>query len=123
VGILDGLDVLALLHLAGEELFVRCREEEDLSDLTQIHADRVVDAFLVLEWDAGSRRFAFFFGFLGELYVWFRPDVATAAAFEHVRDTAKRVIGAIRVGDGNRVWTLAKCHSFGHKFPTFSKPD
>ena len=46
---LDGLDVLAFLHLAGEVLLVGGGEEEDLADLAQVHAHRVVDALLVFQ--------------------------------------------------------------------------
>src|SRR5437588_168125 len=42
------VDVLALLHLAGEPLLVVGGEQRDLADLAQVHADRVVDPLLVL---------------------------------------------------------------------------
>ena len=39
------LDVVALFHGAGEALLVVGGEQADLTDLAQVHADRVVDAF------------------------------------------------------------------------------
>ena len=40
--LLDVVDPVALLHLAGEELIVRRREEEDPTDLTEVQADGIV---------------------------------------------------------------------------------
>ncbi len=50
--LLDALDVLALLHLAGEALLVIGGEQVHLADLAQVHADGVVDPFLLFEEDS-----------------------------------------------------------------------
>jgi len=46
--ILDSLDSVALLHVARQHLLVRSGEETHLTDLAEVHPDRVVDPFLQL---------------------------------------------------------------------------
>ena len=91
-GVLDLLDVLTFLHLAGEVLLVRGREEEDLADLAQVHAYRVVDALLVLQGDTALSGFALFLGFFSLLDVGLGPDVCSEVAcstLDHVGDATE----------------------------------
>src|SRR5262249_20856210 len=112
-------NVLALFHLAGEALLVGGGKQEDLADLPQVHADRVVDALLVLEGD-GRGRFALFVG-VGELYVWLRPDVTATASVDDFGDKTEGIFSRNLAG-GNTVAVRSgfQRNSVCHK-PTFSK--
>jgi hypothetical protein len=47
--LLDTLNVLGLLHLAGQALLILGGEEVHLPDLAEVHADRIVNALLVFQ--------------------------------------------------------------------------
>src|SRR5438552_14140114 len=49
--LLDGFDVLRFFHGPCETFFVGAREQKDLPDLTKVHADGIIDAFLLFEGD------------------------------------------------------------------------
>ena len=95
--VLDLLNVLAFLHLAGEMLLVRGGKEEYLADFAQVHTYRVVDALLVFQGNAALGRFALFFGFVGLLDIRLGPDVCPEIAcstLDHVRNATERVVAA-----------------------------
>ena len=95
-GFLDRLDVLALFHLAGQVLLIGGGKQEDLADFPQVHADRVVDAFLVLQRSRGGLGgLSLFFRIFGLLDVRFGPDIrgAAVAVFDHVGDFPEGFVG------------------------------
>ena len=76
--------MLGFFHRPGEAFFVGAREQENLPDLTQVHADRVVDAFLLFEWDALlSELLVLSFFFLRRVGPGIDGSGATARAIEH----------------------------------------
>ena len=115
-GVLDRLDVLTFLHLACETLLVRGGEEEDLADLAQVHADRVVDALLVLEGGAGRCGLALLFGVRRRLDVGLRPDVGGAEGprpvLEHVGYAAVGIVAGGRVAGRERACSAALGRAF-----------
>src|SRR2546423_3022796 len=52
--LLDGFDVLRFFHRPCETFFIGAREQKDLADLTKVHPDGVIDAFLFFK--GGSPR-------------------------------------------------------------------